>query len=200
MQTQEALRSKGIKVLSLFFVDRVANYTEKNGLVRTLFDKEFKRLRRDYAGFDTLEPAQVRDAYFASKKRGRSDELDLVDIALDEDKQKKEDKEAAKRAFALIMRDKERLLSLDEPVSFIFAHSALREGWDNPNVFQICTLNQTISEMRKRQEIGRGLRLCVNQLGKRVVGDEINVLTVVANQSYQSYAEQLQQEYRDEGQ
>jgi type III restriction enzyme len=91
------------------------------------------------------------------------------------------------------------LLSFDEPVAFIFAHSALREGWDNPNVFQICTLNQTQSEMRKRQEIGRGLRLCVDQQGERIHGDEVNVLTVVANQSYQSYANTLQQEYVDDG-
>lgn len=200
METQEYLRAKGIKVLSLFFLDRVANYTDEDGLVRTIFDKEFKRIRRDYAGFDSLEPEQVREAYFASKKRPRSEEYDIIDIPLSEEKQKKDDRDAAKRAFELIMRDKERLLSFDETKSFIFAHSALKEGWDNPNVFQICTLNQTTSEMKKRQEIGRGLRLCVNQNGERVLGDEINVLTVVANQSYQSYAEDLQKEYREEGQ
>src|SRR5690606_16640770 len=104
-----------------------------------------------------------------------------------------------KQAYNLIMRDKERLLSFDEPVSFIFAHSALKEGWDNPNVFQICTLNQTVSETKKRQEIGRGLRLCVDQTGERIQGDEINVLTVVANESYRSYASRLQQEYVQDG-
>ena len=86
------------------------------------------------------------------------------------------------------MREKERLLSFDEPVCFIFAHSALKEGWDNPNVFQICTLNQTVSEIKKRQEIGRGLRLAVNQTGERVFDEDVNVLTVVANESYQYYA------------
>jgi type III restriction enzyme len=98
-------------------------------------------------------------------------------------------------AYDLIMRDKERLLSLDEPTAFIFSHSALREGWDNPNIFQICTLNRTISTLRKRQEIGRGMRLAVNQAGERVFDDQVNRLTVVANESYQQYCEQLQSEY-----
>ena len=97
------------------------------------------------------------------------------------------------------MREKERLLSFDEPVSFIFAHSALKEGWDNPNVFQICTLNQTVSEMKKRQEIGRGLRLPVDQNGERIMDETINILTVVANESYEAYAANLQNEYRDAG-
>lgn len=104
-------------------------------------------------------------------------------------------REAAQRAFELIMKKKERLLSFDEPVSFIFAHSALKEGWDNPNVFQICTLNQAVSGIRRRQEIGRGLRLCVNQQGLRLFDEEVNTLTVIANESYASYAANLQQEY-----
>ncbi len=104
-----------------------------------------------------------------------------------------------REAFDLIMRKKEQLLSFDEPVSFVFAHSALKEGWDNPNVFQICTLNQTVSETKKRQEIGRGLRLAVDQTGERVFDDGVNVLTVVANESYASYAEGLQEEYRADG-
>ena len=87
-------------------------------------------------------------------------------------------------AFNLIMRDKERLLSFETPLRFIFSHSALREGWDNPNVFQICTLNETTKEIKKRQEIGRGLRLCVNQDGERVKGFDINTLTIMANESY----------------
>jgi type III restriction enzyme len=199
MTAQEHLKENGIKVLSLFFIDRVANYTDKHGIISTLFDEEFKRLRGEYQHFAKLDPATVREAYFATSKQGRASELIAVDIALDEAKQKKDEREAARRAFSLIMRDKERLLSFDEPVSFIFAHSALKEGWDNPNVFQICTLNQTTSEMKKRQEIGRGLRLAVDQRGERVAGDEINVLTVIANQSYQSYAAQLQEEYVEEG-
>jgi type III restriction enzyme len=199
MEAQERLRDKGIKVLSLFFIDRVANYRDKDGIISTFFDNEFKRLRGDYQHFASLDPGKVREAYFATSKQGKGGELVDIDISLDEAKQKKDEREAARRAFSLIMRDKERLLSFDEPVSFIFAHSALKEGWDNPNVFQICTLNQTTSEMKKRQEIGRGLRLAVDQRGERVTGDEINVLTVVANQSYQSYAAQLQQEYVEEG-
>lgn len=199
MAAQEHLRAKQIKVLSLFFVDRVANYRDEKGIIRRIFDEEFKKARRDYTEFQKLEPDKVREAYFASSKPGRGGEETPIDIALDDAKQKKEEREAARRAFSLIMRDKERLLSFDEPVSFIFAHSALKEGWDNPNVFQICTLNQTTSEMKKRQEIGRGLRLAVNQSGERVAGEDINVLTVVANQSYQSYAAQLQQEYVEDG-
>jgi type III restriction enzyme len=96
------------------------------------------------------------------------------------------------------MRDKERLLSLEEPVAFIFSHSALREGWDNPNIFQICTLNRTISTIKKRQEIGRGMRLAVNQAGERVFDEQINRLTVVANESYREYVERLQTEYIEE--
>jgi type III restriction enzyme len=122
-----------------------------------------------------------------------------VDLALDDEDRSQGQRELAKQAFNLIMRDKERLLSFEEPVSFIFAHSALKEGWDNPNVFQICTLNQTVSETKKRQEIGRGLRLCVDQTGERIHGDEINVLTVIANESYKSYASRLQQEYVQDG-
>jgi len=101
-------------------------------------------------------------------------------------------------AYNLIMRDKERLLSFEEPVSFVFSHSALREGWDNPNVFQICTLNQTASEIKKRQEVGRGVRLAVDQSGERMHDEKINVLTVVANESYERYVETLQQEIEEE--
>ena len=200
MYAQEHLHERAIKVLSLFFIDRVANYTSPEGIIRKIFDQEFRKLRSSYAFFETLDPDEVRDAYFAVKKRPKTDEFESVDIALDEIKQKKEDRDAAKRAFELIMRKKEQLLSFDEKVCFIFAHSALKEGWDNPNVFQICTLNQTVSEMKKRQEIGRGLRLCVNQKGERVPGDEINILTVIANESYQAYADGLQREYFEDGQ
>ncbi len=199
LETQDKLRERGIKVLSLFFVDRVASYTDENGLVRKLFDTAFKRLRRDYEHFKHLRPEDVRRAYFATQKVGRSGEETAVDLALDDEKSTQAQRELAKQAFSLIMREKERLLSFDEPVSFIFAHSALKEGWDNPNVFQICTLNQTVSETKKRQEIGRGLRLCVDQTGERIHGDEINVLTVVANESYQSYASRLQEEYVQDG-
>ncbi|GAG46882.1 unnamed protein product, partial [marine sediment metagenome] len=96
--------------------------------------------------------------------------------------------------YSKIMKNKEQLLSLDEPLRFIFSHSALREGWDNPNVFQICTLNETKSEMKKRQEIGRGLRLPVNQQGERIFNETINRLTVIANESYEDFAKKLQTE------
>src|SRR5216684_4611864 len=100
-------------------------------------------------------------------------------------------------AYDLIMKDKERLLSFDEPVAFIFSHSALREGWDNPNVSQICTLNQTVSEVKKRQEVGRGMRLVVNQQGDRVAEDKMNILTVVANESYELFVATLQAEMEE---
>lgn len=193
-EQQERLQPQGIKILSLFFIDRVANYIDDNGLVRRLFDQAFNKLKKDYPAFAGLKPEQVRQGYFAKKKVKGSDD----EVAIDTDGRNKEQIEAEKAAFALIMRDKERLLSFDEPVAFIFAHSALKEGWDNPNVFQICSLNQAVSEVRRRQEIGRGMRLCVNQEGERVFGDEVNVLTVVANESYSAYAEGLQQEYRDD--
>ncbi|MDW8146600.1 MAG: hypothetical protein RMJ48_09935 [Roseiflexaceae bacterium] len=194
MERQRELLNQGIKVLSLFFIDRVANYTDADGLIRRLFDEEYERIAPNFPWFRDRQAAEVRQAYFAQMRR-----KDGREEAVDTESRTAEERQAEKRAFELIMRDKERLLSLDEPVSFIFAHSALKEGWDNPNVFQICTLNQTTSEIKKRQEIGRGLRLCVNQAGERVHGDEINVLTVVANESYREYARRLQQEYVEDG-
>lgn len=195
MLNQHELASQGIKVLSLFFIDRVANYVEDKGIIRRLFDETFNKLKRRFPHFANMEPAQVREGYFAKSKKKKSDDEEFIDT----DSRNKGEREAERAAFQLIMREKERLLSLDEPVSFIFAHSALKEGWDNPNVFQICTLNQTVSEMKKRQEIGRGLRLCVNQNGERVFDNEINVLTVVANESYSSFVSGLQTEYVEAG-
>jgi type III restriction enzyme len=191
METQELLRPFGLKVLSLFFIDRVANYTSEQGLVRKLFDEAFERLKAQHEHFSRYRAEEVREAYFAKSRTKKGED----DVAVDTEGRNASEREAEKRAFELIMRDKERLLSFDEPVSFIFAHSALKEGWDNPNVFQICTLNQTVSEIKKRQEIGRGLRLAVNQAGERVTDTDVNVLTVVANESYESYAANLQREY-----
>ena len=108
------------------------------------------------------------------------------------------DTQADDEVYNLIMKDKERLLSLDEPLRFIFSHSALREGWDNPNVFQICTLNETSSAMKKRQEIGRGLRLPVDQNGLRVFDESVNKLYVMANESYEDFARALQTEYEED--
>src|SRR5439155_18709331 len=154
------------------------------------FVKAFNEIRAKYAGWKNIDPKQVQAAYFAQKQR-KSGVVDMLDTVTGKTKEDE-------AAYDLIMKDKERLLSFDEPVAFIFSHSALREGWDNPNVFQICTLNQTASEVKKRQEVGRGVRLAVDQTGERVRDEKINVLTVVANESYECYVEQLQSEIQEE--
>lgn len=200
MAMQQRMARRNVKVLSLFFIDRVANYTAEDGIIRRIFDAEFAKLRRQFPFYEKMKSEDVRSAYFAKSRPARGQaEGDAIDTPLDDADKTKEQRELEKAAFVLIMRDKERLLSFEEKTSFIFAHSALREGWDNPNVFQICTLNQTVSEIKKRQEIGRGLRLAVNQDGARLLEADVNVLTVVANESYQSYAERLQGEYVEEG-
>jgi len=201
MEMQQRMERKNVKVLSLFFIDRVANYTAKDGIIRKIFDEEFNKLRKQYPFYEKFKADEVRSSYFASKKAAKSEETEAIDT----DSRNQSEREAEKAAFELIMKDKETLLSFYDgkedlkKVSFIFAHSALKEGWDNPNVFQICTLNQTVSEVKKRQEIGRGLRIAVNQDGERVREDDVNILSVIANESYQSYATRLQTEYRDEG-
>ncbi len=187
---QARLRSHGIKVLSLFFIDRVDNYVQADGIIRRLFVNSFNQQRGMYGDWSNIDPATVQAGYFAQKRR-RGGSVEFLDSVSGETKEDT-------AAFDLIMKDKERLLSFDEPVSFIFSHSALREGWDNPNVFQICTLNQTASEIKKRQEVGRGVRLCRDQKGDRIHDERINVLTVVANESYERYVEQLQSEIEDE--
>jgi type III restriction enzyme len=194
---QKALRKQGIKVLSLFFIDRVANYVSGDGIIRKMFDEAFERLKSKDDFFKKLKSEEVREGYFAKKKTKKDEEF--VDTAMEEEKKTKEQKELEKQAYELIMKDKEKLLSFDAKVCFIFAHSALREGWDNPNVFQICTLNTATSDNRRRQEIGRGLRLCVNQHGERVQDEGVNILTVVANESYRSFVENLQKEYIESG-
>jgi type III restriction enzyme len=197
LRKQARLEDAGLKVLSLFFIDRVANYrTEEDqpGLIRQIFDRIFDELKGSHPGWRGLTAGDVQAAYFA-QRRTRSGQTIYEDSKTGEAERDRE-------AYDLIMRDKERLLSFDEPVAFIFSHSALREGWDNPNVFQICTLNQTASEVKKRQEVGRGVRLAVNQSGERVHDERLNVLTVVANESYERFVEQLQSEiafeYREE--
>lgn len=194
MQRQQVLKAQGIKVLSLFFIDKVKNYTAQDGLIKRLFDESFERLKHHYENFKELSAIEVRQGYFAKPKADAPEEE-----AVDTEGKNQKQKEMEKQAFELIMKDKERLLSFDEPTSFIFAHSALKEGWDNPNVFQICTLNQTSSTMKKRQEIGRGLRLAVDQEGKRAENHDVNVLTVVANEQYESFVSRLQQEYIEDG-
>lgn len=172
------LKKMGIKTLSLFFIDRVDNYLSKDGIIRKFFEESFNQLKKQFDDFKDIDVKTVHSGYFSKMKNEKSMEQD-------------------KDTFDLIMRDKERLLSFDEPIQFIFSHSALREGWDNPNVFNICTLNQSISNIRKRQEIGRGMRLPVNQQGTRII-DEYNVLTVIANENYAEFASKLQKEYEDE--
>lgn len=186
---QRRLRGQDIKVLSLFFIDRVANYIDE-GVIRRLFDRVFDELKTEYEEWQDRAPASVQAAYFAQKRRKGGD-VEVLDSSSGESREDE-------AAYDLIMRDKERLLSFDEPVAFIFSHSALREGWDNPNVFQICTLNQTASEIKKRQEVGRGVRLARDQEGSRVHDERVNVLTVVANESYERYVTQLQSEISDE--
>ncbi len=189
----------GVKVLSLFFIDRVDNYAPENGLIRQLFYKAFNELKLDprYKAWKDIRPVSVQASYFAQKRRKGG----AVEVQDSSTGKSREDEEA----YDLIMKDKEILLSFPDAkdddtarrkkqVCFIFSHSALREGWDNPNVFQICTLNQTASEIKKRQEIGRGVRLAVNQSGDRVRDERVNVLTVVANESYEGYVAGLQQE------
>ena len=186
---QERLKSSNIKVLSLFFIDRVDNYAQKTGIIRQLFKKCFNELKQEYANWKDIDVERVQAAYFA-QRRTKDGDIIYEDSSTGEAKKDAE-------AYDLIMKDKERLMSFDEPTCFIFSHSALREGWDSPNVFQICTLNQTTSEMKKRQEIGRGVRLAIDQSGNRVYDASLNVLTVVANESYASYVEGYQSEMRE---
>ncbi len=190
----------GVKVLSLFFIDKVMNYREytANGVSKGKFAKWFEEAyakvasKPKYAGvMDNLSASEVHDGYFAADKSGQW--KDSRDTKGEGGRTKDDD-----TAYNLIMKDKERLLDTGEPLRFIFSHSALREGWDNPNVFQICTLNETSSQMKKRQEIGRGLRLPVNIDGQRVYDDNVNVLTVVANESYADFSRKLQTEIEEE--
>jgi len=176
-----------IKVLTLFFIDRVANYTGEDGKIRRWFEEAYGRLREEerYRGLEFPPLERVHGGYFAKSGKGEPKDTSGTTLADDE-------------AYALIMRDKERLLDPDEPLRFVFSHSALREGWDNPNVFQICTLNETRSEIKKRQEIGRGLRLPVMENGERCFDPNVNILTVVANESYEDFARQLQVEIEEE--
>lgn len=213
IERERQLFHKGIKVLSLFFIDEVAKYKQYdesgqpvNGVYADMFEEEYKAVIDSFqSGFGDDEYIRYLDAisansthagYFSVDKKGKLTDGKITD--------KKEQTSDDVSAYDLIMKNKELLLDRDpkrSPVRFIFSHSALREGWDNPNVFQICTLKQSTSEVRKRQEVGRGLRLCVNEDGDRmdtgVLGNEvhnINVLTVIASESYDSFAKGLQSE------
>ena len=192
---EKELRAKGIKVLSIFFIDRVANYRSYDeqgnavkGKFAEWFEESFTKWQNmpAYRGLYSFTPEQVHDGYFSQDKGKFKDSK--------EGKSTKADDET----FKLIMQDKERLLDINTPLRFIFSHSALREGWDNPNVFQICTLNETKSDIKKRQEIGRGLRLCVDQSGARNTDRPINRLTVIANESYEAFSKALQSEIEED--
>lgn len=214
---------KGIKVLSLFFIDEVAKYKvydknkkAHNGKYAKIFEEEYNSIYKKYYEsadeeykkyLDALKGKKVHSGYFSIDKKASKGLNQDEQIYLSDDKYSMyKDSEgnrlcADEDAYDLIMKDKERLLSLSEPIRFIFSHSALREGWDNPNVFQICTLKSSNSEINKRQEIGRGLRICVNSNGDRMDYKEleeeffdINNLTVIASESYESFAKSLQNE------
>ena len=190
MMKFEELKQKDIKVLSLFFVDKVANFlSAENGWMEEHFISEFDRLKVDFESFRDIEAKAVYAYYFAKRKSEFIDEL----------KNNDSDRKLQKETYDLIMKDKEKLLSFDESRSFIFSHSALKEGWDNPNVFFITTLNETKSQMKKRQIIGRGVRLSVNSSGQRSEDKEINRLTVIANESFDEFAKSLQLEYEING-
>ncbi|MCW5940670.1 MAG: DEAD/DEAH box helicase family protein [Fimbriimonadaceae bacterium] len=181
-----------MKVLSLFFIDRVDNYVQDDGKIRQWFIEAYNEhaAKERYAALPKLAVEQVHGGYFTKKKKRPEKGKPAEEVALDTSGATADDNET----YRLIMRDKESLLALDTPLRFIFSHTALREGWDNPNVFQICTLNETKSEVKKRQEIGRGLRLPVRENGERCFDPSVNLLTVVANESYDDFARKLQDE------
>ena len=184
---------KGIKVLSLFFIDKVDKYRHEDGtpgIYATMFEECYQELmaKPKYAALQARFPSdvsKVHNGYFSQDKKGRL-------------KDTKGDTQADDDTYNTIMRDKEWLLSFDCPLRFIFSHSALREGWDNPNVFQVCTLIDQKSVFTCRQKVGRGLRLCVNQDGERIEDKNINVLHVMANESFAEFASTLQKEIEDE--
>lgn len=188
------LNKQGIKVLSLFFIDCVANYRSYDaqgmsvkGKFAVWFEEIYKELiaRPIYQSLNKYPIENIHNGYFSQDKKGQ-----LKDTS--------GETQADDNTYNLIMKDKEMLLDIHNPLRFIFSHTALREGWDNPNVFQICTLNETKSEMKKRQEIGRGLRLAVNQDGARIYDRNINRLTVVANEAYNDFAKALQNELKED--
>lgn len=205
------LNPKGIKVLTLFFIDAVKHYrlydnegNVQNGDYATIFEEEYKKIiksRKYQSIFNEIkdldsEASAIHNGYFSIDKQSKvSNKKDKFEYFKDTSGSVKADEDT----YSLIMKDKEKLLSFDSKLRFIFSHSALKEGWDNPNVFQICTLKEAgNSEVRRRQEIGRGLRLAVNQDGQREYGFEINTLTVMASESYEEFVDELQKEIEKE--
>jgi len=188
IKKQEELGDQ-IKVLSLFFIDEVKNYRGEDPLIKRIFDEEFDAQKSKSQLFKDSDVEDVQAGYFSQDREKEGYKSQEVSTA-----GKRE-----KLTYDLIMKNKEQLLSFSEPVSFIFSHSALKEGWDNPNIFQICTLIETTDEFTKRQKIGRGLRLPVDINGERVHDAKVNVLTVIANESYEDFAKGLQEEYSHAG-
>ena len=192
-EKKKVLAAKGIKCLSLIFIDRVDSYVKDDGIIKLLFREEYASVHREMFGADPA-PGQIDAAqgyYFA--KTGSEEYTDSENAMLKN-----------KEIFDRILREKEQLLSFEDPIEFIFSHSALGVGWDNPNIFNIATLNQSYSDTKKRQELGRGLRICRNQLGQRIYdadgtkeGDEINLLTVVPNETYETFAAQYQEQIKE---
>ena len=194
-----AAQKRGIKVLSLFFIDRVEYYRQYDedgnavkGKYALMFEEEYRKLAKQlvyqplFEKIDLdIDADEVHNGYFSIDKKGGWTETAENNQA---------NRDNAERAYNLIMKEKEKLLSFDSKLKFIFSHSALKEGWDNPNIFQICALRDMGSERERRQTIGRGLRLCVNQEGLRLRGFDINTLTVIATESYEQFAESLQKE------
>ncbi len=194
LRKERLFRTKGIKVLTLFFIDKVKNYRDYDangnaipGRFAVWFEEIYKEEISKPAYLDLIagKVEELHNGYFSQDNKGRIKDTGGETQADDD-------------TYKLIMQDKERLLDMNTPLRFIFSHSALREGWDNPNVFQICTLNETKSEIKKRQEIGRGLRLCVDKDGQRIFDRNINRLTVVANESYDDFAKALQKEIEED--
>ena len=205
LDKEKRLRPQGIKVLSLFFIRKVEDYRRYDGdrlmpgPLATIFEEEYARFAK-HSDYNTLfkevdittAAAEVHNGYFSIDRKLHTpfEEMEFKKSASQESRDND--------TYNLIMKEKARLLELKTPLKFIFSHSALREGWDNPNVFQICAFREMNQERERRQTIGRGLRLCVNQGGERVRGFDVNTLTVVANEDYQSFAEKLQKDIQDE--
>ena len=208
---EEELYDKGIKVLSLFFIDEVAKYREYDeegnqllGIYGKIFEEEYKKvlnargllLDTPYDRYlQSIETSKTHSGYFSIDKKGKS---------IDSPTKRNSDESDDISAYDLILKNKERLLSFEEPTRFIFSHSALREGWDNPNVFQICTLKYSSNDVQRHQEVGRGLRICVNKDGERMDSTvsnlkfhQINKLTVIANESYDDFVRGLQSQIKE---
>ena len=199
LDKEKRLRPLGIKVLSLFFIDAVDRYRQYDadgnaikGDYARIFEEEYRRAAKLpayqslFAEVDLASAAEeVHNGYFSIDKKGGWSDTSENNAG---------NRENAERAYNLIMKEKEKLLGFETPLKFIFSHSALKEGWDNPNVFQICALREMGTERERRQTIGRGLRLCVNQNGDRLRGFEVNTLTVIATENYEQFAENLQKE------